>query len=324
MNFQLRHNLLLTTFIIVVIATMWLLMKGLSYSFDQLTAPDSTDSIELRSDAAITQPVLSQKSGYIEKIENFALQEFGINRVLSHFVEADVYLNFKDEPALLVNPRVTIYDKNGETDYILKSKRANYLTTGEVSFKGEVDISSSNGASHKMNTEELLVDTNTDDLLSNEKVTYLGEGSKIISQGMSMQTKVDKMKLTGDVVINQDSGQKMLTKDLYVDQSNDQKHYYSDDKTTYLSPENKVYAQGMDMKDKTIQLLGQVNILQNSGSTIDTEDLIVDQSNNAEVYITDNGIHYQSSVADIRALGMRYDADKQKIQFTGDVVGRYD
>ncbi|MDB3869563.1 LPS export ABC transporter periplasmic protein LptC [Candidatus Thioglobus sp.] len=324
MNFQLRHNLLLTTFIIVIIATMWLLMKGLSYSFDQLTTPDSTDSIELKSDEALALPVLSQKSGYMEKIENFALQEFGINRVLSHFVEADIYLNFKEEPALLVNPRVTTYDQNGGTNYILTSKRANYLDTGEVSFKGEVDISSGNGVSHKMNTEELLVDTNTDDLLSTEKVTYLGEDSKIISQGMHMQTKIDRMQLTGDVVINQDSGQKMLTKDLYIEQSRDQKHYYSDDKTTYLSTENKIYAQGMDMKDKTTQLLGQVNILQNSGSTIDTEDLTIDQSNNAQVYTTDNGIHYQSSVADIRALGMRYDADKQKIQFTGGVVGQYD
>ena len=324
MNFQLRHNLLLTTFIIVVIATMWLLMKGLSYSFDQLTAPDITDPIELSGNKTTSQKALPQKGGYMEKIENFALQEFGVNRMLSHFVEADVYFNFKDEPALLVNPRVTTYDQNGGTNYILTSKRANYLDTGEVSFKGEVDVSSGNGISHKMKTEELLVDTSTDDLLSNEKVTYLGEGSRIISQGMYMQTKVDRMQLTGDVVINQDSGQKMFTKDLYVDQSSDQKHYYSDDKTTYLSTENKIYAQGMDMKDKTTQLLGQVNILQNSGSTIDTEDLTIDQSDSAEVYTTDNGIHYQSSVADIRALGMRYDADKQKIQFTGGVVGQYD
>ena len=36
MNFQLRHNLLITIFIIVIIATMWLMMKGLSYSFDLL------------------------------------------------------------------------------------------------------------------------------------------------------------------------------------------------------------------------------------------------------------------------------------------------
>ena len=295
---------------------MWLLIRGLSYSFEQIT---TADSIELSDNE-----VLSKEVSYIEKIEHFALQEFGVNQNLSHFVEADSYYNFKNIPDLLINPRVTTYDQNGETNYILKSKRAHYLDTGEVSFKGEVDISSSNGVSHKMNTEELLVDTSTDDLLSNKEVTYLGEGSNILSQGMYMQTKVDKMQLTGDVVINQDSGQKMLTKDLYVDQSNEQKHYYSDNKTTYLSTENKIYAQGLDMKDKTTQLLGQVNILQNSGSTIDTEDLTVDQSNGAQVYTTDSGIHYQSSVADIRALGMRYDADKQKIQFTGGVVGRYD
>ncbi len=315
MNFQLRHNLLITVFIIVTIATMWLLMRGLSYSFEQLS---STDVIELDKHQAPAEKT------YVEKIDNFALQEFDIQQNLSHFVEADNYYNFKDEPALLVNPKVTTYDQNGVLNYILTSKHAHYLESGEVSFKGEVDISSSNGISHKMNTQELLVNTTTDNLLSREEVTYLGENAKIISEGMTMQAKADKMQLTGDTVIHQDSGQKVFTKDLHVDQSNQKKHYYSDNKTTYLSVENKIYAQGMDMQDQTTQLLGQVNILQNSGSTIDTKDLTVDQSNDVEIYKTDNGIHYQSNLADIRAQGMHYDAAQQKIQFTGGVVGQYD
>ncbi|WP_291927078.1 LPS export ABC transporter periplasmic protein LptC [Candidatus Thioglobus sp.] len=316
MNFQLRHNLLITTFIIVIIATMWLLMRGLSYSFDILQSkkPEPLTDNEL----------VSKEVSYVEKIDHFALQEFDAHQRLSHFVEADQYYNFKNNPALLINPRVVTYDQQGEENYILTSKRANYLETGEVKFKGQVDVSSSNGVSHKMNTQELLVNTKTDDLVSDKKVTYLGENAKILSQGMHMQTKADKMKLTGDTVIHQDSGQKMLTKDLYIDQSNNQKHYYADNKTTYLSTENKIYAQGLDMLGDVTQLFGQVNILQNSGSRIDTKDLTVNQSNGEQLYTTDNGIHYQSNVADIRAKGMRYDAGRQKIKFTGGVVGQYD
>lgn len=316
MNFQLRHNLLITIFIIVIIAVMWLLMKGLSYSYDQLSAPELVESSQ--------EQAQTKKTTYVEKIDNFALQEFNALQNLSHFVEADNYYNFKDEPALLVNPKVTTYNENGELNYVLTSKRAHYLDSGEVSFKGEVDVSSSSGMRHKMNTEELLVDTNTDNLLSRKKVTYLGERAKILSQGMSMQAKADKMQLTGDTVIHQDGGQKMLTKDLHVDQSNQKKHYYSNNKTTYLSAENKIYAQGLDMQDDTTQLLGKVSLLQNSGSNIQTKNITVDQTDGAEVYQTNDGIHYQSTVADIRAQGMHYDAAQQKIKFTGGVVGQYD
>ena len=316
MNFQLRHNLLITIFIIVIIAVMWLLMKGLSYSFDQLSTPELGKSSQEQAQA--------KKTAYIEKIDNFALQEFNALQNLSHFVEADNYYNFKDEPALLVNPKVTTYNENGELNYVLTSKRAHYLDTGEVSFKGEVDVSSSNGMRHKMNTEELLVDTNTENLLSRKKVTYLGEDAKILSQGMNMQAKTDKMQLTGETVIYQDGGQKMLTKDLHVDQSNQKKHYYSKNKTTYLSAENKIYAQGLDMQDATTKLLGKVSLLQNSGSNIQTKNITIDQTEGAEVYQTNEGIHYRSTVADIRAKGMHYDAAQQKIKFTGDVVGQYD
>ena len=155
---------------------------------------------------------------------------------------------------------------------------------------------------------------------------YPGERAKIIAQGMRMKAKEDKMKLLGKTSINQDTGQKILTKDLYIDQSNGQKHYYSKNDTTYLATDNKIYADGidMDMRKEIVQLLGKVKILQNSGSKINTEDLIVDQSEGNEVYRTKERIRYQSKVADIHATGMRYDAKKQKIKLTGGVVGRYE
>lgn len=317
-SFQLRHNLLITVFIIVIIGVAWLLMQGLSYSFSALQGkapPPLTDN-----------EVISQEVSYVEKIDNFVLQEFNANQQLSHFVEARNYFNFKDTPALLLDPKVTTYNEKGEKDYILTSERANYLDSGEIKFKGKVNVRSNTGITHKMNTQELLVSTKTDDLISNKKVTYLGERAKMIAQGMHMKAKEDKMKLIGKTSINQDSGQKILTQDLYIDQSNGQKHYYSDNDTTYLAPDNKIYASGidMDMRKEIIQLLGKVKILQNSGSKINTADLIVDQSGESEIYRTKERIHYQSEVANIHATGMRYDAKNQKIKLTGGVVGRYE
>ncbi len=297
---------------------MWLLMQGLSYSFSALKSKAPPPLTE--------NEIVSQEVSYIEKIDNFALQEFDENQQLSHFVKARRYFNFKDTPALLLDPKVTTYNEKGEADYVLTSDRANYLDSGEIKFKGKVDIRSNTGITHKMNTQELLVSTKTDDLISNKKVTYLGERAKIIAQGLHMKAKEDKMKLIGKTSINQDTGQKILTKDLYIDQSNGQKHYYSKNDTTYLATDNKIYADGidMDMRKEILQLLGKVKILQNSGSKINTKDLIVDQSGENEIYRTKEKIHYQSKVANIHATGMRYDAKNQKIKLTGGVVGRYE
>jgi len=297
---------------------MWLLMQGLSYSFSALQG---------KAPAPLTEnEIVSQEVSYIEKIDNFALQEFDESQQLSHFVKAKSYFNFKESPALLLDPRVTTYNEKGKADYVLTSDRAHYLDSGEIKFKGKVDIHSSTGVTHKMNTQELLVSTKSDDLISNKKVTYLGERAKIIAQGLHMKAKEDKMKLIGITSINQDTGQKILTKDLYIDQSNGQKHYYSKNNTTYLAIDNKIYADGidMDMRKEIVQLLGKVKILQDSGSKINTKDLIVDQSGESEIYRTKERIHYQSKVANIHATGMRYDAKNQKIKLTGGVVGRYE
>ncbi|MEO1890180.1 MAG: LPS export ABC transporter periplasmic protein LptC, partial [Candidatus Thioglobus sp.] len=118
-SFQLRHNLLITVFIIVVIGAMWLLMQGLSHSFNALQDKEPAPLTE--------NEVVSKEVSYIEKIDNFALQEFGENQQLSHFVKAKSYFNFKGAPALLLDPKVTTYNEKGETDYILTSDRANYL-----------------------------------------------------------------------------------------------------------------------------------------------------------------------------------------------------
>ena len=239
---------------------------------------------------------------YIEKIDNFVLQEFDTKAQLSHFVKAKHYFSFKNSPALLIEPEVTLYDEKGLKEYVLNSKRAHYTDSGEIKFKGDVGIQFNNGLKHKINTEELLVGIKTHDLISKKPVTYLGENVKIISQGIHMHAKDDIIKSTG------------------------RQHHHSNNKTIYPTKKNKIYANGVDMdrQKQVIQLLGKVKIVQDSGSKINTKNLTIDQSNGLEVYRTKEKIHYQSNVADIHALGMNYDLIKQKIKLTGGVVGRYE
>jgi len=314
MNFQFRSNLIITLFIIVVIGAMLILIKLLSNSSDEV-------------DPVLTEnEIMAQEVSYLEKINQFSLQEFDDRQILSHFVEAKSYFNFRNRPALLLDPRVTTYDEAGKENYILSAQRANYLDSGEIKFTEEVDIHSNSGVTHKINTEELIIGTKTDDLVSHKKVAYLGERGKIIAQGMYMHTKQDKLKLTGKTVIYQDGGQRILTKNLNIDQSNGKKHYYSEEDTSYLAKYNKIYSSGIDlnMQTKLLTLSGKVEMLQKSGSKINTKNLSIDQSKGGEVYQTKESIRYQSKVADISAIGMHYDAKNQKIKLTGGVAGRYE
>ncbi len=191
-SFQLRQNLLITAFIIVIIGFVWLLMLLLSYAFSLLGNQQQVPLVQSKTTFS--------EVAYIEKIDNFVLQEFDAKAQLSHFVKAKSYLNFKNSPALLIEPEVTLYDEKGLKDYVLNSKRAHYTDNGEIKFKGEVGIRSSNGLKHKINTEELLVGIKTHDLISKKPVTYLGENVKITSQGIHMYAKNDTIKLTGGVV----------------------------------------------------------------------------------------------------------------------------
>ncbi len=317
-SFQSRHNLLSTISIIVIISVIWLLIALLLPSF---STPENKTQISL-----IQNKIPPKGEAYLEKIDNFSLQEFDAKAQLSHIVKAKSYFNFKNSPALLIEPKVVFYDERGFKDYVLNSKRAYYTDSGEIKFKGEVGMQSSNGLNHKINTEELLVGIKTSDLISKKPVTYLGENIKIISQGTHMHAKDDTMKLIGRTKISQDSGQQILTKDLYISQYKGQKHYYSNNKTTYLANKNTIYASGVDMdrQKQVIQLLGKVKIVQDSGSKITTKNLTIDQSNGLEVYRTKEKIHYQSNIADIHAFGMNYDVIEQKIRLTGGVVGRYE
>lgn len=268
----------------------------------------------------------SQYDNYIEKIDNFSLQAFNQKQQLAHFIKAKQYFNFKDEPAVLLMPIVTTYNEAGEKVYIMRSKRAYYLDNGKIRFQGEVKINSDTGPSYKLDAKELLVDTKTNDLSTEKEVVYLDESAQVFAQGMTMSPTTDKMHLLGKTTIKQNSGQTILTRDLFVDQSNVQKRYYSDNDTTYLTVGSKVYAQGIDMNTHTKQtkLLGKVKASQQSGSVIETRNLWIDQSKGKEIYRTEEKVHYVSDVLNIDAIGMRYDVINQKIKFTGGVLAHYE
>lgn len=313
-NFHLRRNLLVALLIIVPIGIVWLLIT----LFSAVLTPEE----EVEAEAAKVSKVTS----YIEKIDNFSLQAFNSKQQLAHLIQAKNYFNFKQAPALLIDPVVIAYNEKGEQIYTMTSKRANYLDNGEVKFKGKVDINSKTGAVYNMHTKALTANTQTSDLLSNEAVTYLDKTAKVLAQGMHMMTKQDKMRLLGKTSINQDSGQRILTRDLMIDQSNAQKRYYSKNDTSYTAHGNKIHAQGidMDMNKATVALLNTVEILQKSGAKINTKNLNIDQSDNKEIYSTKEKVHYQSQTANIYATGMLFNAKEQKIKLTGGVTGRYE
>lgn len=295
--------------IIMFVGIVWLLVSALFTADEQ----------------AVAAP--SEAPHYIEKINQFVLQGFNEKQQLLSLVAADEYYNFKDEPALLVNPKVITYDAKGEEVYTLTSKRAHYLDDGKVQFNDKVTIDSKSGITYQINAKELSINPKTNDLMSDKPIVYLDKAEKVTAQGMRMKAAEDKMHLIGKTTIHQEGGQKIVTRDLFIDQAQSKKRYYSKYKTTYLAAGNKIDAQGLDMDtNKGITtLLGKVKILQKSGTKIDTKRLIIDQSQGHTVYRTKEKVHYQSDRSDIRAKkGMYYNVNDQKIRLTGGVVGRYE
>ena len=308
-------------FIIVMIAILWLFQDNImEISLFQKNSQQSGNINEEINEAS-----------YLEKIDNFVIKEYSNEQLLLHIVEAETYSRKKNKPVELLNVKVTTYDEFGQKGIVLTSNRAEILESGEIFFNGEVNIQSKNGVSHKVNTESLIVFSNNGQIKSNRKVTYLGENAKIDAQGMEMNIEDDTMSLIGKTIINQDSGSVIETINLFVSHTDGKKLYKSIEKTFYNSNDSKGSAdKGMDldMNENLMKLLGKVEILNSGGSTmggstIDSYNLIVDQSNGREVYKSNGSTHYQTQVSDIRAKRMHYDAKTKKVELMGGVLGVY-
>ena len=319
--FQIRKIQSFIVFIIVMIAILWLFQDNIiEISLFQKNSQQSGDIKEEINEAS-----------YLEKIDNFVINEYSNEQLLLHIIEAETYSRKKNKPVELLNVKVTTYDEFGQKGIVLTSNRAEILESGEIFFNGEVNIQSKNGVSHEVNTESLIVFSNSGQIKSNRKVTYLGENAKIDAQGMEMNIEDDTMSLIGKTIINQDSGSVIETTNLFVSHTDGKKLYKSTEETFYNSNDNEISADkgiDLDMNENLMKLLGKVEVLNSGGSTmggstIDSYNLIVDQSNGREVYKSNDSTHYQTQVSDIRAKRMHYDAKTKKVELMGGVLGVY-
>jgi len=313
--FQTKKIQSFIVFIIVLAAILWIFQDNiLSISVFKKT----TEVSELSEEQIKDTP-------YLEKIDNFIIKEYSSDQVLLHTIEADVYKSFKDSPVQLEIVTVTTFDEKQNETLTLTSDRAVIFKSGSIHFIGEVEIKTLSGISHEIDTELLVV--KGDEIKSNRDVFYLGESAKIKAQGLDMNTKSDLVNLNGDVEILQDSGATLTTKNLLISHGSGEKRYESKEKTVYKSNENIVNAdRGVDINMKTEQtkLLGDVTVINGFGSSLTSYDLIIDQSNDGEIFKSNSPTRFQSNTVDIKAKKMHYDAIAKKLKLTDEVKATYE
>ena len=314
--FQIRKIQSIVFFIIVMIAILWLFQDNIiGISLLQKNSQQSDNIKEEINEVA-----------YLEKIDNFVLKAYSNEQLLLRIIEAETYYSYKNSPVQLLNIKLTTYDDVGQKGAVLTSNRAEILESGEIFLNGEISIQSKNGVSHELNTESLIVLSDSGQIKSNREVTYLGENAILHAQGMEMSNNDDNMSLIGDVIIEQDQGGVIESRNLFISYADGEKHYESKERTIYRSKDNTINADmglDLDMNDNLMKLLGKVEVLNSSGSTMNSYNLIVDQSNGGEVYKTNDSTHYQTQSADIRAKSMHYDAKTKKVELMGGVLGVY-
>ena len=302
-------------FIIVLAAILWIFQDNiLNISVFKKT----TEVSELSEEQIKDTP-------YLEKIDNFIIKEYSSDQVLLHTIEADVYKSFKDSPVQLEIVTVTTFDEKQNETLTLTSDRAVIFKSGSIHFIGEVEIKTLSGISHEIDTELLVV--KGDEIKSNRDVFYLGESAKIKAQGLDMNTKSDLVNLNGEVEILQDKGATLTTKNLLISHGSGEKRYESKEKTVYKSNENIVNAdRGVDINMKTEQtkLLGDVAVVNGFGSSLTSYDLIIDQSNDGEIFKSNSPTRFQSNTVDIKAKKIHYDAIAKKLKLTDEVKATYE
>ena len=313
--FQTKKIQSFIVFIIVLAAILWIFQDNIL----NISVFKKTTEVSELSDEQI------KDTPYLEKIDNFIIKEYSSDQVLLHTIEADVYKSFKDSPVQLEIVTVTTFDEKQNESLTLTSNRAVIFKSGSIHFIGEVEIKTLSGISHEIDTELLVV--KGDQIKSNRDVFYLGESAKIKAQGLDMNTKSDLVNLNGDVEILQDSGATLTTKNLLISHGSGEKRYESKEKTVYKSNENIVNAdRGVDINMKTEQtkLLGDVAVVNGFGSSLTSYDLIIDQSNDGEIFKSNSPTRFQSNTVDIKAKKMHYDAITKKLKLTDEVKATYE
>jgi LPS export ABC transporter protein LptC len=269
----------------------------------------------------------SGDSSYLEKIDNFNVKEYSDNQKILHIMTADTYFSYRDSPVQLVNIKVTTFNENQKEGLTLNANLAQINKQGEIFFNGDVLIKTKNNAIHEINSESLMYISDDGVIKSNQDVVYTGEASTINSQGMLMNINSDKLLLNGVVNISHKSGSLLESSNLSINHFNDEKVYQSKERTIYRSTENEITADAgfiMNMNNNLTNLLGNVKFIGAAGTTMYSSNLIVDQSNDSEVFKTNDPTKYNSPESNIRSNKMYYDTSVNKIKLTGNVVAIYE
>ena len=315
--FQTKKIQSFIVFIIVLAAILWVFQDN----FLKLLVPQKGTALSI---SAATE---LKEIAYLEKIDNFLLKEYSKEQVLLHTIQADTFYSYKNSPVQILNVEVKTFNDTKEEGLVLSSNRAEILKSGEMFFNGEVNIQSKKGISHELDTESLIVLTDSGLIKSNKEVTYLGETARIISESMEMNIDSDTMYLNGNVKILEDSGVTINTKNLYVSHNNGEKKYKSKEATIYRSKNNIINSDkgiDIDMNFKLMKLLGEVEVLTRAGAVINSYNVEIDQSNDNEVLKSNSPSHFKSDTVDIRAKKMHYDAVTNKLELMNKVLAVYE
>jgi len=315
--FQTKKIRLFILLIIVLVIIMWVFQDDVrKFSFFQ----DSLEqSLPIKKDI--------RESDYLERIDNFYIKEYSSAQVLLHTIKADTYFSFNNSPVKLQVVEVQTFNKEQKEGAILKSNQAEIHKSGQIFLNGEVNIKTKAGVSHELETESLNIFSKTGLIKSSKKVSYMGEGVKIFAQGMEMNIDSDIMYLVGNVKILESSGATIETKNLHIFHEMGKKLYRSQDESLYTSKNVAVTSKeglNIDMKLRLTNLLGDVKIITNSGSELTTFNLLIDQSNDGEIFKSNSSSHFQSNTVDIKSKKMHYDANTKKLKLMDKVLAIYE
>ena len=315
--FQTKKVHLFIVFIIVLAAILWAFQDNfLKFLL-----------LQKASEQSILTAEVPKENAYLEKIDNFFLKEYSNERILLHTIQAETYYSFKNSPVQMLEVEVKTFNKAQEEGALLTSNRAEILKSGDIFFNGEVKIKTKAGISHELGTESLIVLSDNGLIKSNKQVIYIGEASRIISEGMEMSIDNDTMHLSGNVKIYEDSGVVIDTKNLYVNHKLGEKKYTSKEVTVYRSKDAIVSAESgvdIDMNLQLINLLGRVEALTSDGGSLKSSNVLIDQSNGGEVLKSNSLTHFKSNTVDIKANKMHYDAVTKKLELMNRVVAVYE
>ena len=315
--FQTKKFKLLIVVIIALAAIVWLFQDNLLQTSFFRKPTLQKENID----------VTNKGRAYIEKIDNFSINEYSDNEKIIYIISADQYYSYKNSPIELFKVRIRTFDDVQKEAAILTSNKAQILETSEIIFNGNVNIETLNNMLHELQSESITYKVNQGEISSNDNVIYQGISSIINSNGMLMSINDDKLLLIDSVNIKEESGAEIETSNLTINQSNGLKLYQSNEKTIYRSLDNKITTKSgviIDMEKNLTNLLGKVEILKSSGTKIFTSDLIIDKSNSKEIYRTKQLSNYVSIKSNIKANQMYYDVLSEKIDLSGGVVAIYE